>query len=102
MLYDPTRFDVLTETPWDARRVVDGVREIVADTDAVFDPDELWPADDWDAWQTPTPLKSLYVGAAGVIWGLDALGRRGLAESGLDLRAAVRAAAEAPGDASPT
>ncbi len=34
-------------------------------------------------------LKNLYVGAAGVIWALDALRRRGHAETSLDLAAAV-------------
>ena len=96
MLFDPTRFDSLTETAWDERRVLAGIREIVADTDAAFEPGGgLWPADDWDAWQTPTPLTSLYVGAAGVIWALDSLGRRGVAESGLDLPAAAHAAVAA-------
>ena len=57
-----------------------GIRPIVADADAAFGAESLWPADDWDSWRTPTPLKSLYVGAAGVIWGLDALARRGYAE----------------------
>ena len=32
-----------------------------------FTPDELWPADEWDAWMTEPPMKTLYVGAAGVI-----------------------------------
>ena len=95
MLYDPARFDPLTETAWDERRVLDGIREIVADADAAFDVDGLWPADDWDAWQTPTPLLSLYVGAAGVICALDTLRRRGVAEAGLDLPAAAHAAVEA-------
>src|ERR671924_226793 len=35
------------------------------------------------------PLKSLYAGAAGVIWALDELRRRGHAESSLDLAAAA-------------
>ncbi|MEK6276232.1 MAG: LanC-like protein [Actinomycetota bacterium] len=55
-----------------------------------FDPDALWPADEWDAWEAPVPLKNLYVGAAGVVWALDALRRRGLAETRLDLAAASR------------
>ena len=35
------------------------------------------------------PLKDLYVGASGVIWALDALRRRGLAETSIDLAAAA-------------
>ena len=90
MVYDAGRFDALTDTAWDDERVRDGIRAIVADADAAFDETLLWPADDWDAWQTPTPLKSLYVGAAGVIWALDALARRGVAETALDLPRAAR------------
>ena len=47
--------------------------------------EQLWPAEEWDSWQTPTPLKALYVGAAGVVWALAALERRGGAQSRLDL-----------------
>ncbi len=90
MVYDAGRFDALTDTAWDDERVRDGIRAIVADADAAFDETLLWPADDWDAWQTPTPLKSLYVGAAGVIWALDALARRGVAETDVDLPRAAR------------
>jgi hypothetical protein len=47
---------------WDEQRVCDAIRRIVADVDSAFDPDALWPADEWDGWQVPTPLKNLYVG----------------------------------------
>ena len=39
-------------------------------------------------------MKNLYVGAAGVIWALDDLRRRGLAETTLDLPAAALRALE--------
>lgn len=90
MLYQPDGFEPLTDDPWDADRVRGGIREIVSDTGRAFDPDEFWPADEWDAWQTPLPLKNLYAGAAGVIWALDALRRRGHGDSPLDLAAAAR------------
>src|SRR5206468_72504 len=89
MLYRPEAFEPLTETPWDDERAREGIRGIVADVDAAFDPDGLWPADEWDGWQEPLPMKNLYVGAAGVIWALDALRRRGHAETSLDLAAAA-------------
>ena len=91
MLYRPEDFEPLTDEPWDAQRVRAAIREIVADTDAAYGGDELWPADEWDGWQAAVPMKNLYVGAAGVVWALDALRRRGHAESRLDLAdAAVR------------
>jgi lanthionine synthetase-like protein len=85
MLYEPAEFEGLTEAPWDSARVKDAIATIVADADAAFDPDELWAAHEWDGWQAPLPMKNLYVGAAGVIWALDALRRRGYAETELDL-----------------
>jgi lantibiotic modifying enzyme len=88
VLYEPAQFEPLIDEPWDAARVEDAIATIVADADAAFDPDALWPAHEWDGWEEPLPLKSLYLGAAGVIWALDALRRRGQAETSLDLAAA--------------
>ena len=85
VLYRPEAFDPLTERPWDEDWVRREIGRIVADADAAYDPVALWPAEEWDSWQTPTPLKALYVGGAGVVWALGALERRGHAESELDL-----------------
>ena len=91
MLYDPAQFEPLTDEPWDEGRVRDAIAAIVADVDAAFDAAALWPAEEWDSdgWGSRLPLKDLYVGAAGVIWALDALMRRGHAETSLDLGAAA-------------
>jgi hypothetical protein len=89
VLYEPAQFEPLTEEAWDAARVEDAIATIVADADAAFDPGGLWPAHEWDGWQEPLPMKNLYVGAAGVIWALDGLRRRGHAETSLDLAAAA-------------
>jgi lantibiotic modifying enzyme len=89
VLYDPAQFEQLTDEPWDPARIEDAIAAIVADADASFDPEALWPAEEWDGWEEPLPLKTLYVGAAGVIWALDALRRRGQAESSVDLAAAA-------------
>src|SRR5438094_5212281 len=90
MLYEPTQFEPLTDEPWDPARIKDVIATIVADADAAFDPDALWPAHEWDGRHAPLPMKNLYVGAAGVIWAIDALRRRGHAETSLDLAAAAR------------
>lgn len=84
-LYEPSAFERLTETGWSEPNVRDHVCQIVEDTDTAFRADELWPAHEWDGWRTTPPLKNLYVGAAGVCWALDALRRRGFAETRLDL-----------------
>ncbi|HYZ78066.1 MAG TPA: LanC-like protein [Gaiellaceae bacterium] len=89
MLYEPAQFEPLTDEPWDPARVEDAIATIVADADAAFDPEALWPAHEWDGWGAPLPMKNLYVGAAGVIWALDALRRRGHAETSLDLAGAA-------------
>jgi hypothetical protein len=89
VLYEPAQFEPLIDEPWDAARVEDAIAAIVADADAAFDPEGLWPAHEWDGWEEPLPLKNLYVGAAGAIWALDALRRRGHAETSLDLAAAA-------------
>jgi lantibiotic modifying enzyme len=89
VLYERAQFEPLTDEPWDPVRVEEAIAAIVADADAAFDPDGLWPAHDWDGWQAPLPLKNLYVGAAGVIWALDALRRRGHAATSLDLAGAA-------------
>jgi hypothetical protein len=45
----------------------------------------MWRADEWDRWQATSPMKNLYVGAAGVLWALDELRRHGDAQTRLDL-----------------
>ncbi len=86
MLYRPDAFEPLTDEAWDAARVCAAIREIVADTDgALRGPKLLWRADDWDRWRATSPLKDVFVGAAGVLWALGDLRERGHAESRLDL-----------------
>jgi hypothetical protein len=82
-LYERTEFERLLDEPWIPARVEDAIAKIVADADAAFDPETLWPAHAWDVHEQPPPLTSLYAGAAGVVWALDALGRRGHAQSSL-------------------
>ena len=86
MLFAPDAFEPLTDERWDPERVRAAVREIVADVDSAYEgPQALWPADEWDGWRAATPMKGLYVGAAGVLLALDLVRRRELAETGLDL-----------------
>ena len=90
MLYRPEAFDSLTDRPWDEAWMRGEIERIATDADSAYDPEALWPAEEWDSWQTPTPLKALYVGGAGVVWALGALERRGHAQSRLDLPQAAR------------
>ena len=94
-LFEPELFEPLTEEAWDEARVRAEIEAIVADADATFHPQELWPADGWGSWGSPLPLKHLYTGAAGALWGLDELDRRGYGASRLDLADASRRVLEA-------
>ena len=86
MLYRPEAYEPLADGRWNAEAIAVGVRDIVEDTDsALRGPKLLWRADEWDRWQATSPMKNLYVGAAGVLWALDELRRRGLAETRLHL-----------------
>jgi hypothetical protein len=86
MLYRPEAFEPLTDQGWDDERVRSAIDAIVADADeALRGPKLLWRAHEWDGWHATSPMKSLYVGASGVLWALDELRRRGHAESRLDL-----------------
>ena len=58
VLYRAEAFDPLTERAWDEGWVRGEIERIVADADASFDADGLWPAEEWDSWQKQTPLKS--------------------------------------------
>jgi lantibiotic modifying enzyme len=95
VLFQPELHEPPTETAWDEEWAREAIRRIVADADANFDPVALWPAEEWDSWQATPPLKNLYVGAAGVLLGLDLLRRRGHAETAIDLAAASRRTLEA-------
>src|SRR5919109_1926916 len=90
VLYHPELHEPLADETWSEERVRAAIRNIVSDADTAFDPDELWPAEEWDVWQATAPLKDLDVGASGVICALDSLRRRGQAETKIDLAAAAR------------
>jgi lanthionine synthetase-like protein len=81
MLYKPEAFEPLTETPWDEADVRARVDKIADDTEAAYDPEKLWPAAEWDAFNARTPLTTLYAGASGIAWALARLGREARAQA---------------------
>ena len=86
MLYTPGDFERLPRKRWSPEKIRAGIREIVVDTEAALrGPKLLWRAEAWDRWRATSPLKDLYVGAAGVLWALADLRDRGHAETRLDL-----------------
>jgi lantibiotic modifying enzyme len=85
VLYRPDAFDRLTDTRWSERRARAAIAAIVADVEqGLRGPKLLWPADPWDRWHATSPMRNLYVGAAGVLWALHEL--REIAATRLDLR----------------
>jgi Lanthionine synthetase C-like protein len=93
VLYARELHEPLTETPWNEARARDAVQTIVTNAERAYSPDALWPAHEWDGYRAALPMKNLYVGAAGVVWGLNRLRRHGC-DSTLDLREASRRALE--------
>src|SRR5213076_2309894 len=90
MLYEPDQFDRLIDEPWVRAHVEGAIATIVADADAAFGLDRLWPVvNEWDEYRDGQPAKVLYTGAAGVSWALETLRRGGHAETSLDLAAAA-------------
>jgi hypothetical protein len=84
-LYRPEAYERLTDARWDEGHVRDRIRAVVAAADAAWrGPKLFWKAHPWDGWHGTSPMKNLYVGTAGVLWGLDRL--RNHAETSLDLR----------------
>jgi len=93
VLYARELHEPLTKTPWSEARARDAVQAIVADAERAYSADVLWPAHGWDGYRAALPMKNLYVGAAGVVWGLNRLRRRGY-DSTFDPTAASQRAVE--------
>jgi hypothetical protein len=81
-LFAAASHEPLTGEPWSEAAARAAIAEIVADTEGAAGPD-LWRTHPLDEDGEPLPpVKGLYLGAAGVIWALDALQRAG----GVELR----------------
>jgi lantibiotic modifying enzyme len=95
MLFKPEAFERLTDEPWNATRVHERVQAVAYAADDAFDPETLWPAHEDDLWDAmEPPAKSLFVGAAGVVFALDALRRRIGIEVRTDLVRAIERTVE--------
>jgi len=95
MLYDPAAHEPLTDELWDEVRAREGIQEIVADAVTGAGASGFWPVHplDADEWLPAEPT-TVYLGAAGMIWGLWSLAATGHAEVPLDLDTAIRHALE--------
>jgi hypothetical protein len=91
VLYAADRHQPLQGGTWDEAHARGAIAAIAADAEGRFDPAHLWPIHPLDhIEQANVPsYKSLYVGAAGVIWALDYLRRAGAATPGHDWAAEI-------------
>lgn len=82
-LIEPDRHERLSAQRWDERAARRAIETIARDCEDRFTTDNLWPPHPLDAEgeAVSAPFTMLYMGAAGVIWALDSLARRGLARS---------------------
>ncbi len=85
MLWRVEEHEPLIDRDWDPALAGEAIRAIVADAEAA-EQDAAWPGHPLDDVPADSRLTSLYLGAAGIIWALAALG------SSLDAPAAIEAA----------
>jgi len=92
MLFLPERHEPLTTEPWDEAKARAALLRIVAETNAAFTQDGLWPIhpQDISPERPPDCMKMLYNGAAGVIWALHELAGRKFAPLAHDFLPVVR------------
>ena len=87
MLFDPSAHEPLSGEAWSATRAREAIRAIVAEAETAFSGDGVWPLHPLDgegADATPGEILGLYLGAAGMVWALDALARSGAVELSRD------------------
>src|SRR3954447_19824164 len=80
VLFDSASHEPLTDEPWSEAGARETIARIVDDSEDAFREDSLWPMHPLDVEGEPEPpLASLYLGASGVLYALDALERAGAA-----------------------
>ena len=93
-LWSPGAHEQLAGAPWDDARARDAIADICRDAEAAFDEDERrWPAHPLDGEVGPGEEKTVYLGAAGVVWALDRLARADVHAPALDWAAVAAALA---------
>ncbi len=73
VLWRAEEHEPVTERAWDPARALDAIRAIVADAEAAEE-DGAWPGHPLDDVREDEPFASLYLGSAGMVWGLARLG----------------------------
>jgi hypothetical protein len=86
-MFERARHVPLRDVAWNATEAHAAIEEIAADALSRFDPEHLWPAHPLD--DVEDGHTSFYMGATGVIWALDRLGRIGALQQRTDLTPTV-------------
>ena len=91
-LYQAQRHEPPSAAQWDEARVRAAIEAIVTDTHRAFSDEGLWPIHPLDRSpeRPPDSLKTMFNGAAGVIWALNHLNQSGAAALNRDYLATVR------------
>jgi lantibiotic modifying enzyme len=76
VLFIPEDHEQLTDAAWDEARVRGAIETIVADAEAAFDEQSLWPPHPLDEPVDVFDRFSVYLGAAGILFALDRLADR--------------------------
>jgi hypothetical protein len=84
----------LRPIPWRENEAAAAIEDIVADGLEHFDAERFWPAHPLDE-GVRDGNTSFYIGAAGVIWGIDYLGRVGATKARFDFRPVLSRLTEA-------
>jgi hypothetical protein len=76
MLWRSSEHEPLTERPWDAGWAREAIADIVADAEGAASADGIWPPHPRDDPEEGEVWSGLYLGSAGMVWGLWRLGSR--------------------------
>ena len=85
LMFNSARHVALRPLQWSEHDAYDAIEEIVTDALASFDAERFWPAHPLDEGLRDGHT-SVYMGAAGVIWAIDYLGRLGASKTRFDFR----------------
>ena len=92
-MIDQARHVPLRAVPWNTGEAAAAIEEIVSDALAHFDAARFWPAHPLD--DVSDGHTSVYLGATGMIWALDDLGRTGATTNHFDFRPVLPSLIEA-------
>ncbi len=84
VLWESTRHEAITEVRWSEEKARATIAHIASEAEDAYDHHRLWPASMRDGAPPSGPRTSVYFGAAGVAWALQALASRGFTEARRD------------------